>query len=174
MRQRGFTLIELLLVLAAGVLVLTLSTQTFKQLSERGLLTHPMEKISAALQFARVMAVGGRRSVSLCPSEDGHSCADSTGYEQGWIIFADDGNPGRRDPDEPLLTTESAFSQRVTLRSNTFAAFINFRADGRANTNGNFVACADGHPDGAIGIFVIRSGRLRKAPAGTIEQCFST
>ncbi len=174
MHQRGFTLIELLLVLAAGTAALTLSMQTFKQLSERGLLIHPMAKISEALRFARAMAIGSRRSISLCPSKDGYSCTDSTGYEQGWIIFADDDNLGRRDPDEPLLTTEGAFSRRITLRSNTFATFISFHADGRASTNGNFVACADGHPDNAMGIFVIRSGRLRKTPADAIEQCFST
>ena len=174
MRQRGFTLIELLLVLAAGVTVLTLSMQTFRQLSERRLLIHPVTKISEALRFARVMALGGKRSISLCPSENGHSCASDAGYERGWIVFADDDNLGRRDPNEPLLTTESAFDRRVTLRSNTFAAFINFRADGRANTNGSFVACANGHPDNATGIFVIRSGRLRKAPADAIGQCFPT
>ncbi len=175
MRKNGFTLIELLLVLTLAGAALTLSVQTFKQLSERRLLSQPLAELIKALRFARAAAIGGGHNVTLCRSEDGGSCGGA-GYEQGWIVFADkDGaGAGRRDPGERLLSAGQALDARLSLRSNTFTSHITFRADGRANRNGRFVICADANPAGAVGVLVIRSGRLRPAAAGELEQCLTS
>lgn len=174
MRQHGFTLIELLLVLALAGLALTLSVQTFRHLTERHLLTKPLEEISRSLQSARAIAIGSRQKVSVCPSENRHSCAETPGYEQGWIVFTDGDNAGYRDPDEALLSSKGPLNPRVTLRSNTFSRFISFHPDGRANSNGSFAICADKRTDNITGVYVISSGRLRQAATNAITRCLLT
>ena len=172
MHKNGFTLIELLLVLALGGATLSLSIQTFKQLSERRLLTQPLALFINSLRFARIVAMSSGHNVTLCPSEDGRSCS-SAGYEHGWIVFADKDGGGRRDADEHLFATTQGLKPQLSLRSNTFTSYITFRSNGRANRNGRFVICADKDPHNALGIFVIRSGRVRRATAKELEQCLA-
>ena len=174
MRKNGFTLVELLLVLTLVGTLLTLSVHTFRQLSEQRLLTQPLASLTKALRFARAAAIGGAHDVTLCRSGDGDTCGGD-GYEQGWIVFTDrpGAGAGRRDPGERLLAATAALDERLSLRSNTFVSYITFRADGRANGNGRFVICADDRPDGAVGVFVIRSGRLRPAAAGELDRCLT-
>ncbi len=174
MRKNGFTLIELLLVLTLVGTALTLSVHTFRQLSERRLLSQPLATLIKTLHFARASAIGSGRNVTLCHSKDGNTCGGN-GYEQGWIVFTDSDGNGARDPGEPALTNGAALNARLTLRANTpFASHITFRADGRANGNGRFVICADNDPARAVGVFVIRSGRLRSAGAKELEQCLTS
>ncbi len=170
MRKKGFTLIELLLVLALAGATLSLSIHTFKQLSERRLLSQPLAALIKTLRFARAAAIASGRDVTLCHSE-GDGLCNGAGYERGWIVFADHNGDGARDPAERVLAAGAPLNARLTLRANTFASRITFRPDGRANNNGRFVICADGNPAGAVGVFVNHSGRLRPATAGELDQC---
>lgn len=177
MRKSGFTLIEILIVLALAGATLSLSLHTYKQVSDRRLLTQPLTALVKTLRFARAAAIGGGHAVTICPSEDGASCADA-GYERGWIVFieAAGGAKGVRDVGERLLAVRGAFNSRLSLRTNVFTSHVTFDADGRVGggrfmSGGRFVVCADRDPSKAAGVFVIRSGRLRVAKTGEIEQC---
>ncbi len=177
MRKSGFTLIEILIVLAFAGAALSLSLHTYKQLSERRLLAQPLAALVKTLRFARSAAIGGGHAVTVCPSEDGVSCA-AAGYERGWIVFTetDGGAKGVRDAGERVLAVRGAFDSRLSLRSNAFTSHLTFDADGRIGGGrliggGRFVVCADRDLSDAAGVFVIRSGRLRVARTEEIEGC---
>ena len=170
MRNRGFTLIELLVVLAIAGATLSLSVHTFKQVSERRLLSQPLASLVKTLRFSRAAAIGGGHRVTVCRSEGGDVCGGA-GYEQGWLVFADGNGDGVRDTGERVLAAGTPLDARLSLRANTFASRITFHPDGRANNSGRFVICADGGSDGAVGVFVTHSGRLRLAEPGEIERC---
>ncbi len=177
MRKSGFTLIEVLIVLAFAGAALSLSVHTYKQLSERRLLSQPLAALVKVLRFARSSAIGGGHAVTVCPSEDGASCA-ALGYERGWIVFTETGSgeKGVRDAGERILAVRGAFDSRLSLRANVFTSHVTFDADGRIGggkfmSGGRFVVCADNDSSKAAGVFVTRSGRLRVAKTGEIKQC---
>lgn len=178
MRKSGFTLIEILIVLGLVGAALSLSLHTYKQVSDRRLLSQPLAALVKTLRFARSSAIAGGRAVTVCPSEGGASCAGS-GYERGWITFieADGGTKGVRDAGERILAVRGALDSRLSLRTNVFTSHVTFGADGRIGggrfiSGGRFVVCADRDPSKAAGVFVIRSGRLRIAKTGEIEKCW--
>ena len=169
MRASGFSLLELLFVLSLAGVVLTLSTYAFAPLSERRLTTQAMASLGKTLRFARVAAISGARTVTVCPSTAGTRC-DGSGYERGWLVFSDRNGDGARDTNEPLLAAKPPLGGRLSLRTNVFSAFISFTPAGHANRSGRFVLCLDGAPRG--GIVINHTGRLRMATNGELTQCF--
>lgn len=66
------------------------------------------------LRLARIEAVTRELPVSVCASTDGVACT-GTPWEQGWLVFSDEGAPGIVDGDDSILRTVSAYEGGVTL-----------------------------------------------------------
>ena len=47
----------------------------------------------ASINYARAEAITRGTYVSMCPSTDGKTCATSTAYDTGWLIYAYTSNP---------------------------------------------------------------------------------
>lgn len=70
------------------------------------------------LRLARIEAVTHELPVSVCASTDGLSCT-GTPWNQGWLVFSDQGTPGTIDGDDIVLRTVGAYEGGVTLDVNS-------------------------------------------------------
>lgn len=70
------------------------------------------------LRLARIEAVTRDQPVSVCASTDEVSCT-GTPWEQGWLVFTDEGTPGTVDGDDIVLRTVGAYKGGVTLDVNS-------------------------------------------------------
>lgn len=157
-RQSGFTLIELLVTLTIAAILLTVAVPNFLLFLQNSRLTSQANDFITMLNYAKSEAIKRGVRTTVCSSVDGVSCAASTTWETGWLVFVDcDGN-GSVDnatcpdwdgngvaDDEPVLqvrqrieggnTLRAAVAQRVTYQNSGFSGFADtFRL---CDTRGN-------------------------------------
>ncbi len=170
----GYTLLELLITMLVIALLSTLVGPTFVDVINRNRLQSELGGMYAMLSTARSEAVSRSVTVIACGSSDQSSC-NSTSWENGWIIYADDGagggtaDNGTRDGTELLLRVGQEASGSVTIRTRNFefngaadAGRIALTQDGFAQSRGSIVIC-DGVPAEAAALVVNLSGQARVA-----------
>ncbi|MGC9457054.1 MAG: GspH/FimT family pseudopilin [Halothiobacillaceae bacterium] len=85
---RGLTVLELMISLAIGAILLSVAVPGMSRLAETSRLTATHNELLYSIYMARSEAVKRGHRVSVCPSEDGQTCADSD-WDAGWIVFDD-------------------------------------------------------------------------------------
>jgi type IV fimbrial biogenesis protein FimT len=137
--HQGFSLLELIVTLAIVVIVVivaTLGIPSFQQMLRDNRLATQTNEFLAALNLARSEAIKRGVRVSLCKSADGVSCITSGGYQQGWIVFVDPGNPvGASTPvvdaGEVVLRVYAALPGNLALTGNqNVRSYVSFVAAG--------------------------------------------
>lgn len=150
-RHSGFTLVELLVGLLIGAILMTMAVPAFRDLMENTRLTSTSNELVAALNVARSEAVKRGTPVSVCRSTNGANCAAGTDWEEGWIVFTDDGVAGTVDnagtqPDQ-ILRAHDAVDGNVVITANGFntSGYARFQSDGQEmeTDDGFFNICDD-------------------------------
>jgi type IV fimbrial biogenesis protein FimT len=138
--QKGFTLIEAILTLAVAGVLLSLAVPSFSAMSKNNRISSQTNDFISSLSLARSQALARVSRVTVCRSSNGTACAGSGGWEQGWIVFADDDNDATVDNSEEILRVYSALDGNNTLRGSTnVAAYISYVSGGTTRlTNGTF------------------------------------
>lgn len=119
--SRGVTLLELMVVIAIVAILTTLAVG-LGPLVDNNRRTALVGDLLSAINFARYQALSRGLPVTLCRSNDVtlKSCGGGTGWENGWIVFVDPGNPGVIDTTggvmETILATHEALKSRQTVR----------------------------------------------------------
>lgn len=142
----GFTLIELMVTVAVAATVLTVGVPSFRELIKENRIATSANDFMAAIHMARSEAVTRGVRISLCKSANLADCTSSGGWEQGWMIFRDDGaTVGTKETTEEILRVSGAMSTGMTLRgNNNVQNRISFLASGfSGGTNGQLVLCDD-------------------------------
>jgi len=124
---RGVTLVELLVVVAIAAVLAAIGVPSWRAFSEKLQLTGASDAFVAGLHLARSEAIKRQDRVALCKSADGLFCAAGGGWDQGWIIFHDRNNNGRREEPEQLLRRQQALPTALRLSGNlTVAQYVSF------------------------------------------------
>ncbi|HEY0661789.1 MAG TPA: GspH/FimT family pseudopilin [Lysobacter sp.] len=92
--SRGFTLVELMVTLAVAAILLALATPSLAELLRRNRIAAANNELVTALNVARAEALRRGRPVTVCASADQRSCAASTNWATGWVVFEDSVNAG--------------------------------------------------------------------------------
>lgn len=134
MKQRGFTVIELLVTLAIGAILLVIAIPGYAFLANGSKLAAATNDLVSSIQMARSEAVKRRTRVTVCKSRSTGSptpsCDPSAGWQDGWLIFVDDGTRGVVDTGDTVLRVQQSLSPTLTITSNNFNAFISYRSSG--------------------------------------------
>ncbi len=170
----GYTLLEMLVTMLVIALLGTLVGPGFIDTINRNRQQSAVGNMFGMLSTARSEAVGQTVTVVACGSTDQATC-NSNNWENGWIIFADDGSGGGTEDDftlnggEPLIRVGHEAGGSLTVRTRNFtingvadAGKIAFNQDGFAESRGSIVVC-DGDAAGAMALVLNLSGQARLA-----------
>jgi type IV fimbrial biogenesis protein FimT len=168
MKQSGATLVELLSALSVMAILLVMGVPSFTALARNSHLTSIANEVFASLYLARSEAIKRNGRAVLCPSRSGNSCAESGGWGQGWIVFADANNNKVVDQGEPIVLTRQSLGQGYNLNGNTnIAKYISYTPSGAtklasgAFQAGTFTLCHEADPGNSRKIIISMTGRPR-------------
>jgi type IV fimbrial biogenesis protein FimT len=135
-------LIELVTVLAIASILAGSAVPSFLGLMRSTKLTNSANDLFASLVLARSEASKRNSRVVLCKSADGISCSPTGGWEQGWIVFHDANDDGKRDPTERIVSRVDPLPRDMRLSGNlNVAKYISYAPTGETKlTSGAFQA----------------------------------
>lgn len=125
---RGFTLIELIVVLAVVATLVTVGIPSYQNLIQDNRLTINSNMLVISLALARTESIKRGVPVTLCASTSGSNCTDSN-WENGWIVFTDNGAAGQVDADDIVLRVQSALGGGMKI-SFAGATYLRYRPTG--------------------------------------------
>lgn len=177
-RDAGFTLVELLVTVAISAVLLLVGVPKFSEVVRSLTLTTEANKFLAQIYLARSESIKRSGRAALCKSTDGGSCANGGGWEQGWILYDDVDNNGRRSMDEAIVFRGQALPSGYVLTGNqNVARYLSFTDAGATRmTSGAFQAGTltlchlSGGPTEARQIIISAVGRPRIQKT-TVNAC---
>lgn len=166
-RSRAFTLVELMITIVILAILIAVAVPSFRSLSQKNALEAIQQDIKSAIIYARTEAAQRNTFISICPSDDGQTCAAN--WSNGWIIFLDPDNDAdftAAEADDVILQINEIDNPQYTVsvtKSQGDVDFITFNpqgfVDGGVNTF--FKACdAENFVQNARGVFINSSGLI--------------
>ena len=131
-RTHGFTLVEVVITMAVAAILLSLAVPSFRYVTNSNRIAGESNGLVGDLQFARAEAIKEGRTVTVCVSTDGNTCANTATWQSGWIVFSDPTNVGVHDPSETVFRFQKSFSSTDTYVASNNVSTITFNRDGYA------------------------------------------
>ena len=158
---RGFTLLELMFTVAIASVLLGLAVPAFNGLWLDSQRTVAVNALVHGIFLARTNASLRGRTVAICASHDGQSCAEiGADWQVGWMVFEnlDRDSPPTRDEGEPVLAVQAAWPGG-SIVSNRRS--YSFRPHYHGVINGTLVFCDRRGSTQARAIVINNAGRPR-------------
>jgi type IV fimbrial biogenesis protein FimT len=86
-RTSGFTLMELLVVISIVAILAGIGAPSFRNITTSYRIAGEVNGLLGDMQFARAEAIKEGQNVTICVSSDGLTCANSTDWKSGWVVF---------------------------------------------------------------------------------------
>lgn len=134
----GFTLVELLVSLAVLAILAAVAVPGLAQFGHEARMSMLGNQFLADSANARSEAIKRGRRVVLCKSPDGEVCVTTGHWDQGWLVFEDANNNGRRENTETRISMVAAQPPGWTVKGTfTGAHYLSYHPIGRSQlTNG--------------------------------------
>jgi prepilin-type N-terminal cleavage/methylation domain-containing protein len=113
-RVQGFSLIEVLFVLFIVGILSVIAIPTYKRYIATTRLAGHGQFVVETLRLARLEVFTRKVTVGLCASSNGKDCTGSR-WENGWIVYTDEGVPGTVDSNDEVLRRVPAFKGGTTF-----------------------------------------------------------
>jgi len=123
-KTSGFTLLELLITLSIVAIIVTIGVPNFRGVIMDNRMVSQSNQFVRSVNLARSTAVRHQRNATICVSANYDAavptCAASTDWSNGWIVWVDKDRDSATDADEivavfpPLSENTNFFSLAVT------------------------------------------------------------
>ena len=121
-RSRGMTLIELMTALLVLSILVGLAVPTFEQFAANSRVSAVSSGLTTALSLTRSEAIRSSATARACPTTNQSSCANTTNWSSGWLVFADANGDGSVDagemvqvwPPAPAGVTVTSTANRIS------------------------------------------------------------
>ena len=173
-RQRGFTLVETVVTIALFATLAYLAFPTYSELVRQWRRDSATGNLSTSLQLARSEAIKSSRQIVVCPSSDEVTCAASTEWRNGWIVFVDDGAGSQvnaknqaHDSGERVLKVVPTLSSLSSLTSSGGVQWMQFLPNGLMRTGAAANITFTVTPSGATASTKV--DRITVSPVGRVS-----
>lgn len=148
-------LVELLVVITIAGILTGIGVSSYRYVTNSSRVSGEINSILGDMQYARSEAIKRGQNVTVCPSTDGATCAASSSWANGWIVFTDWGGTGTVNTSTPyndiILRIQAQWTSGDTLTANSASIkFVSFNRNGLATglpTNGtDFVITLNTNP----------------------------
>ena len=174
----GFTLIELLVTVSIAAILLTLAIPNMRDFMLNNRLVTQNNELALALAYAKSEAVKRGARVTVCSRQTDTTCAGTTTWESGWLVYVDGNANGSLDdfvdangngvldpgetPPETILKVQGPLQGGNTLRAGRNR--IHFQSTGfSAGSNTTFTLCDSRGTGSAKALILSGVGRTRTA-----------
>jgi type IV fimbrial biogenesis protein FimT len=145
-QHRGVTLIELIVVITIAAIVLTMGIPAFGWLIAKSRMTAAINTFVTNLQLARSEAVKLGSRVTLCPvvpASNPLTCADSTSWHTGYIVFDNPNGGGTPDSADKVIRHVQGFANApITVTTTAGGKTITYQTDGTSpGSNATYTFC---------------------------------
>jgi len=128
----GFTLIELMVALTVGAVLTGLAVSSFKYVTNSNRLASEVNALLGDMEYARAQAIKEGLPVTICTSTNGTSCAGTTTWQFGWIVFDDPNGNKTVDAGEQVRRYQRQLQLGDTFTANNAISAITFSREGFA------------------------------------------
>lgn len=157
----GFTLMELMVTISIAAILMTIAIPSFIDFVRNNRLTAQANDFVLALTYAKSEAVKRGVRVTVCSRQNDTTCAGSTTWDSGWLVFVDNNGNGTVDAGEEILRVRSPLEGGNTLRAGARQR-VTFQATGfNPGFNDTFRLCDSRGLQDAYGIVLNLQGRAR-------------
>lgn len=167
--ERGFTLIELMVTLSIAAILLTVAVPNFITFVQNNRLATQANDLVTMLNYARSEAVKRNQRITICSSTTGTSCANSTTWGTGFIVFADIDGDGVVDGGEDVLQVRQGVEGANTLTAGAQSS-ITYQSNGflsGVGANDIFRLCDSRGTASARSITLSMQGRVSTSTGAT-------
>lgn len=159
-RQSGFTLIELLVTLSIAAILLTVAVPNFITFVQNNHLATQANEFVTMLNYARSEAVKRNQRITVCSRSTDTSCAGTTNWDSGLIVFVDTNGDGVVDGGEDVLQVRQGLEGGNTLRAGARTR-VTYQSTGFSpGFNDTFRLCDSRGTASARAIVVSMQGRV--------------
>ncbi len=132
----GFTLIELLTTITVAGVIIALAMPSFRYITNSNRIASEINGLLGDLQFARAEAIKEGQTVTVCSSANGATCAVTTAWNSGWIVYQNPAN---------VLRNQATFSGTDSFQASQNVSKIQFNREGYAVglPNGTLISLHD-------------------------------
>ncbi|MBL8300258.1 MAG: GspH/FimT family pseudopilin [Rhodanobacteraceae bacterium] len=167
-QQRGFNLVEIVAVLSVAMIALGAGLPLLSSLHAGLQQRTAINQWMATLASARVAAIERSSNVVACPSR-GDTCAATSFWQDGWIVFEDGNRNAQRETGEPILLVAPA-EAGVRILSNAGRTHVRYRLDGSSEgSNATITFCDRRGASKARTLVVNNAGRVRSGAASPTQ-----
>jgi type IV fimbrial biogenesis protein FimT len=122
--QTGFTLVELLVVISIMAILTALATPSMISFVGNWQTSNAVNSLSGSLQLARSEAIKRGRTVRICRSGNGTTCAAGTnnangGWKSGWIVYVDNDASGGLNANDEVVLVQNTVTGMNDITSNS-------------------------------------------------------
>ncbi|GGK10903.1 GspH/FimT family protein [Luteimonas terricola] len=170
--QPGFTLIELCMTLAVVAVVTALAAPSVTQARRDANALAVYHSTTSSLALARSLAVTRGHPVTLCPSDDGHSCTGGVDWSAGWIMYLDRTRSSQPENASAVMEVSPPLKRGFALRSSAGRQRIRYLPHGWASGSNVSLALCSGGDSRLLGKVVVNNaGRARIQRAAGPTDC---